>query len=469
MSGAEPDPGDSPTTTQWRRASRFYRQPPGLAWLIGLVLAPLLLGVIGYGMLDRSRLQAGGGPELGGALPTLIEPPGMPSAPPPSGLALAPLSVIRHGNEFTLNGDLPDTAAKRALLDSLIASVGDDVNIIDNLGVDPNIKALDFSSAGPVFKAAAAIPDFSLTVHGDSVILAGTAPTEGDEAAVTDAAVNAWQNVNIVNKVEIAGPVAPGPSLTPLSIVRDGDNVTLSGDLPDGASRTSLLATLKGIFGPDVNLIDNLNVKPGANVPDFSGLTAVLKAARSMPDFNFRADGDTITLIGTAASDSEKAAVEAAAKGAWPNRKIVNNIGISAPAPAPSPSPAPSSAPGGGQSCGSLQADITGLMRTPINFATDGSTVSPGSGQQLTQVADRLKACQGVHVAVNGYTDNTGSDAVNRRLSNNRAKSVADFLVAHGVPADQVTAKGFGSADPVASNDTPEGRAQNRRVVIVVS
>jgi len=74
-----------------------------------------------------------------------------------------------------------------------------------------------------------------------------------------------------------------------------------------------------------------------------------------------------------------------------------------------------------------------------------------------------------VQVAVSGYTDNTGNDGINVPLSTSRAKAVADFLVAQGVPADRVTAKGFGSADPVASNATPDGRAQNRRVVITVS
>ena len=62
-----------------------------------------------------------------------------------------------------------------------------------------------------------------------------------------------------------------------------------------------------------------------------------------------------------------------------------------------------------------------------------------------------------------------GSAVINVPLSQNRAKSVADFLVAHGIPADHVTAKGLGAADPVASNTTPDGRAQNRRIAIVVS
>ena len=72
-------------------------------------------------------------------------------------------------------------------------------------------------------------------------------------------------------------------------------------------------------------------------------------------------------------------------------------------------------------------------------------------------------------MAVNGYSDNTGNDAINVPLSGNRAKSVADFLVAQGIAGDGVSSQGFGSANPIASNDTAVGRAQNRRVEITVS
>ena len=87
----------------------------------------------------------------------------------------------------------------------------------------------------------------------------------------------------------------------------------------------------------------------------------------------------------------------------------------------------------------------------------------------MSQVAEKLKACPASNVAVDGYTDNTGNDAINIPLSGNRAKSVADYLISQGVAGDHVTSKGFGSADPVATNDTVAGRAQNRRVVITVS
>ena len=95
--------------------------------------------------------------------------------------------------------------------------------------------------------------------------------------------------------------------------------------------------------------------------------------------------------------------------------------------------------------------------------------MTPADQQILTQVADKLKACPNAHATINGYTDNSGTEAINVPLSTQRAQTVADFLVAHGVAGDQLVVKGLGSVNPVAGNDTADGRAKNRRVEIVVS
>ncbi len=109
------------------------------------------------------------------------------------------------------------------------------------------------------------------------------------------------------------------------------------------------------------------------------------------------------------------------------------------------------------------------MLRTPINFTTDGFTLAADSQQLLSQIAQKVKACPNAKVAVVGHTDNTGNDAINVPLSGNRAKSVADDLISDGIAGEDVTSRGAGSANPVASNDTPAGRAQNRRVEITVS
>jgi OOP family OmpA-OmpF porin len=73
-----------------------------------------------------------------------------------------------------------------------------------------------------------------------------------------------------------------------------------------------------------------------------------------------------------------------------------------------------------------------------------------------------------VVVEVAGHTDSTGSETYNQGLSERRANSVKDYLTSQGVTATRLSAKGYGEAQPVASNDTKEGRAENRRVELIV-
>jgi peptidoglycan-binding protein ArfA len=332
---------EAPEATQWRRTSRFYVRGPGLPWLISLIVIPLLLAVIGHGDLGRTR-SAFNGPT--GALPTLHAPKpsgGAPETPTIPAVSLAPVSITRSGNDIKLSGDIPSLEAKESLLTALKAGFGPNINIIDNVRINPDITSLDFSNAATIFKAAASVPDFGLAIKGD-----------------------------------------------------------------------------------------------------------------------------TITLIGTTSSGGQQDAIEQAADAAWPNLNIVDTMGIGGPVTASAP-PGPAPALGPGNSCAHLRSDVK--ASGPITFATDGSALSPAVKQTLDQVADKLKACPGVNITVNGYTDNTGNDAINSPLSTNRADAVADYLIARGVTRDHLTAKGLGAAGPVADNSSPDGQAKNRRVEIVVS
>jgi outer membrane protein OmpA-like peptidoglycan-associated protein len=82
----------------------------------------------------------------------------------------------------------------------------------------------------------------------------------------------------------------------------------------------------------------------------------------------------------------------------------------------------------------------------------------------LDEVVDILKMNPAMTGEVRGYTDTTGALELNRKLSDARAKAVRDYLVKQGIAPERIRAMGFGAAHPVAGNDTPEGRAQNRRV-----
>ncbi|WNO54668.1 OmpA family protein [Stakelama saccharophila] len=108
------------------------------------------------------------------------------------------------------------------------------------------------------------------------------------------------------------------------------------------------------------------------------------------------------------------------------------------------------------------------LLRMPsgITFATDSSTVQPQFKPTLDQVAQVLDQYEKTYVDVYGHTDSTGSEAYNQALSERRAQSVADYLSAEGVSRARIGTRGYGETQPIASNDTEEGRASNRRVEI---
>jgi peptidoglycan-binding protein ArfA len=324
---------ETPAADEWRRVARYYRRPLGLAWLVALVVIPLLLGAIGYGLQERP-LSWATGPT--GKVPTLTR-PAPSTAPRVPVFTLAPASVVRDGNSIILSGAFPDQKARAALVDAVTTALPAGVTLVDRLSINPDVNSLDFSDAAKVFSTAAGIPNFKLTVQGDTVTLAGTVSTADQQNAVEQAARDTWPNVNILDTLEINGPVAPGPS-----------------------------------------------------------------------------------------------------------------------APAPTPQ----------GDCGNLQQAVPAALPTPITFGVNAATLTAGIAQELSTLADELKACPSARIAVNGYSDNTGNDGINVPLSAERAKAVADFLVANGVPRQQVTSKGLGSADPVADNDTPQGRAQNRRVEI---
>jgi outer membrane protein OmpA-like peptidoglycan-associated protein len=118
-----------------------------------------------------------------------------------------------------------------------------------------------------------------------------------------------------------------------------------------------------------------------------------------------------------------------------------------------------------------MKQETRGMVITlpgSVLFASGKSALLSSAQDKLAQVADALKDQQDHKITVEGYTDSRGSDESNQLLSQRRADSVRDFLVSHGVPGDQIGARGFGPSRPVASNKTAEGRADNRRVEIVV-
>ena len=99
-----------------------------------------------------------------------------------------------------------------------------------------------------------------------------------------------------------------------------------------------------------------------------------------------------------------------------------------------------------------------------VNFAFDSAKLTPSSDAMLNEAVKILKRHSDLKVEIAGFTDSIGNDEYNMGLSQRRAQAVADYLIAHGANASNITVRGYGETDPVASNDTEAGRALNRRV-----
>jgi outer membrane protein OmpA-like peptidoglycan-associated protein len=104
-----------------------------------------------------------------------------------------------------------------------------------------------------------------------------------------------------------------------------------------------------------------------------------------------------------------------------------------------------------------------------VLFKTGSFELLPGARERLAKVSGIVLAYPSLHLQIEGHTDSVGTDEYNQSLSEKRAGAVRDYLVQQGIVADSIEARGFGKTQPIASNDTPEGRQQNRRVELVLS
>lgn len=247
-------------------------------------------------------------------------------------------------------------------------------------------------------------------------------------------------------------PAPPAPGV-PLTADLKGGSVVLSGAVPDEAARTALLASATQAAGGRP-VVDQLTVTPGATLPlppaELGKAVGILGTAPG--DRGVSWNGDTVTLSGSVPTEQDKAAAAQAAAAMAPDVKVDNKLTVAAPA----------------VDKAAVQQQINALIAAqPITFQPNTATLTPTGENTVQQIAPLLKD---VSIEVGGHiADAPGNDSVDgQQLSDQRAATVQSRLTQLGVAADRITAKGYGSAKPVAPNNTAAGQAANRRVEIVV-
>ena len=294
--------------------------------------------------------------------------------------------------------------------------------------------------------------------RGREVQINGAAPSKQAQEQLKQTVLDA-KGVNSV--VFADGIVATKPLSQPELLVSwQGDKVTLQGEINNQATIDKILMQATDAYGSE-RIINQLTLSDKtANLDPVDGLFGSLIGIENGAEISIK--NNEITLTGEVASQAIKASITNNIRQFFSGN--VNNLlsikstpivestpQIAAPAPVIKK-----------DECESQVANL--LSTTKIVFASAKADISDESYELLNNIADIVKRCSQAEFEVAGHTDSNGRLQFNMELSRKRAQAVADYLIEQGLLANRFDVVGYGPNKPIASNDTDEGQAQNRRI-----
>jgi OmpA-OmpF porin, OOP family len=266
--------------------------------------------------------------------------------------------------------------------------------------------------------------------------------------------------------VATAEPTTSPSAATPTRFALSNDNgvVRASGVVRDQDAKTSIIDALNAVFGAD-KVKSDISVDPSAVAASWLGkLRAALEALKGgNVDAIFK--GDQINVGGASMDDVARGKIIAALTSAVGTGVTVGALTDKTASAVAIANDRATTELASLQSGFGVKDLLFALNDSVVNFASDSSEVPESALPFLKTAAAELKQLKAGHVLeVAGYTDNTGDAALNLALSQKRAEAVREAFIKFGADPDTLVAKGYGVADPVASNDTAEGRLKNRRI-----
>jgi OmpA-OmpF porin, OOP family len=266
--------------------------------------------------------------------------------------------------------------------------------------------------------------------------------------------------------VATAEPTTSPSAATPTRFALSNDNgaVHASGVVRDQDAKTSITDALNAVFGAD-KVKSDIGVDKNATTAPWLGVFRAALDAIKGDNVDAIFQGDKINVGGATMGDAARDTVIAALKGVVGAGVTVGALSDkTAAAVAVANDRATTELASLGSGFG-VKDLLFALNDSAVNFASDSAEVPESMAPFLKTAAAALKQLKAGHVLeIAGYTDNTGDAALNLALSQKRAEAVREAFIKHGADPDMLVAKGYGAADPIANNDTAEGRLKNRRI-----
>ncbi len=259
-----------------------------------------------------------------------------------------------------------------------------------------------------------------------------------------------------------AEPATAAP--TRLALSNDNGDVRAAGVVSDDNAKTSILDALNAVFGAD-KVKSDISVDQSAAAPPWLGAFRAALEALKGANVDAIFEGDKVNVGGSAMGDAARNEIIAALKSALGAGVAVGALTDKTAAAVAVANDRATTELASLQSGFDVKDLLFALNDSMVNFASDSAEVPESMAPFLKSAAADLKQLKAGHVLeIAGYTDSTGDAALNLALSQKRAEAVREALIKYGADPDMLVAKGYGEADPVASNDTAEGRLKNRRI-----
>jgi OOP family OmpA-OmpF porin len=358
-------------------------------------------------------------------------------------------SAERDVVRVTLGGSSPLPASKARLLDAARADLGS-VEVVDQTNLSRGAPARFENAALLLLDQIAKLKDGKVTISDTKVSLSGMARDLGGREAIAAALKNLPEGFSLAANEIQAPPYIFQAYKDPVAVT-----LTLSGYVPDNKVHAAVAAAAAAKFFSE-KMVDNLKASVGAPSGFASAVVPALGALSRLSTGTLVVSDREVKLSGDAFHDS--AAVQIGsnlARDFPPGWQLKADISVK-----------PAAAPVDATVCQQLFSEL--LAKGKIRFESGRATIDPDSAGLLDRLIETALRCPTANIEIAGHTDADGEDNFNQMLSEKRAQAVAEYLVKAGLPANRFTAVGYGSTKPVGTNDTDEGKAQNRRIDFVV-
>ena len=358
-------------------------------------------------------------------------------------------SAERDVVRVTLGGSAPLPAVRAKLADAARAGLGG-VEVADQMSLARGAPPRFETAALLLIDQIGKLKDGKITISDNAVTLSGMARELGGREAIAASLKDLPEGFSVKANDVKAPPYVFQAYKDPVAVT-----LTLSGNVPDNNIHAAIAqAASRKFFGEKV--VDNLKASVGAPSGFAAAVVPALGALSRVSTGTLVVTDREVKLSGDALYDAAAAQIRAGLGKDFPQGfQFKPDISVK-----------PASAPVDASVCQQLFSELLGKAK--VRFESGRASIDPDSTGLLDHLVEIALRCPNSNIEVAGHTDADGEDAANQALSEKRAQAVVDYLVKAGLPASRFTAVGYGSTQPVAGNDTDDGKAQNRRIEFLV-